>query len=180
MSEEMYVYSRATSLSVLFFSSRGWKEMREKRYDSMMNDTGYVMASQKKEIEEEIRGRREKAHTRQHTHTDTQKVEDDNDGGSLHECDTDGITSADHKEKQEFLYFTHSRNKKKKKEKEGLSVWFFVLLLLNFFPYVHGKRERERDSAVWDPSRPGYLIQFSQASSAHFESFQAERKAFKI
>lgn len=90
------------------------------------------------------------------THTDTQKAEDD--GGSLHECDTDGITSADHKEKEEFLYFTHSRNKKKKKKKkEGLCVWFFCSSSELFPVCTYRKRERET-LAVWDPSRPGYLI----------------------
>jgi hypothetical protein len=76
-----------------------------------------------------------------HTHTDTQKVEDD--GGSLHECDTDGITSADHKEKEEFLYFTHSRNKKKKEKRRFVRLVFCSSSSSELFPVcTYGKRER--------------------------------------
>ncbi len=98
--------------SVLFFSSRGWKEMREKRYDNMwwtIPAATLWQVRKRKSKKKYAEGGRRLTLGNTHTHTDTQKVEDD--GGSLHECDTDGITSADHKEKEEFLYFTHSRNK---------------------------------------------------------------------
>ena len=90
----------------------------------------------RKEIEEEIRGRREGAHTRQHTDTKGKKKGEretlllaGGGGGSLHECDPDGITSVDHKKnaatrrRKSFLfsffsyyYIFHSLTKRRRKK----------------------------------------------------------------